>query len=49
MDAADALDKVAAGSVPMAQTFVCAPGRRLRGRTVRTSLLSAGDAPRPWG
>jgi len=26
MDAADTLDKVAAGSVPMAQTFVCAPG-----------------------
>ena len=26
MDEADALDKAAAGSVPMAQTFVCAPG-----------------------
>ena len=26
MDAADGADRVAAGSVPMAQTFVCAPG-----------------------
>ena len=26
----------------MAQTFICAPGRRLRGRTVRTSFRSAG-------
>lgn len=26
MDASDGADRVAAGSVPMAQTFVCAPG-----------------------
>lgn len=25
------------------------PRNRLRGRTVRTSFRSAGDAPRPWG
>ena len=49
MDAADGADRVAAGSVPMAQTFVCAPGGRLRGRIVRTSFRSAGGCPAPLG
>ena len=48
MDAADGADRVAAGSVPMAQTFVCAPG--MTPRPHRPNVPShCGGCPAPLG
>ena len=49
MDASDGADRVAAGSVPMAQTFVCAPGDASAAASSERPFSLRGDAPRPWG
>jgi hypothetical protein len=49
MDETDGADRVAAGSVPMAQTLVCAPGDISVAEPSERPFSLAGDAPRPWG
>ena len=49
MDEMDGADKAAAGSVPMAQSFVCAPGDASAAAPSERPFSLAGDAPRPWG
>ena len=48
MDAADGADKAAAGSVLMAQTFVCAPGMPPRPHRPNVPSL-CGGCPAPLG
>ena len=49
MDAADGADRVAAGSVPMARTFVCAPGDASAAEPSPNVLSLCGGCPAPLG